>query len=421
VLTKRGDELRKGRVSIMRTKHQAVVAVAIMIVVLTAASTYLRADTGSCGGTSITLPFTDVSSSNIFFCSIAEAYLSALTNGVTSTTYNPSGNVPREQMAAFITRTMDQSLKRGSQRAALNQFWTTTPHFDLGIGVTQFFTGNQLRLVQSDGADLWVAGFVDNAVYRVRASDGRFLETWTGAISAFGVVAVGGRVFVTGRTNPNGNLYYFDSTVAAGGVATITSSLGSNPAGIAYDGNRIWTANSATGPGSGSVSIFPLTTLTPVTTSVGLSQPLGILYDGSSIWITDIGDSTLKELDPTGGVIRTVSVGGAPQFPAFDGTNIWVPNLLPDTVTVVRAAGSLAGTVLATLSGNGLSSPRSVAFDGERILVTNAGGNLSFWKASDLTQIGFFSAGPSPQDPFGACSDGLNFWITLGGSRLARF
>jgi hypothetical protein len=114
-------------------------------------------------------------------------------------------------------------------------------------------------------------------------------------------------------------------------------------------------------------------------------------------------------------------VGGAPQFPAFDGTNIWVPNLLPDTVTVVRAAGSLAGTVLATLSGNGLSSPRSVAFDGERILVTNAGGNLSLWKASDLTQIGFFSAGPSPQDPFGACSDGLNFWITLGGSRLARF
>jgi hypothetical protein len=189
----------------MRIKHRSVVAVAVMIAGLTAASTYLRADTGTCGGASITLPFTDLPSTNIFFCAIAEAYFSALTNGTTPTTYGPSANVLREQMAAFITRTLDQSLKRGSRRAALNQFWTPTLHFD-SVGMTNFPSGGALGQVQSDGTDLWVAGFGDNTVYRVRASDGRILETWTGATNAYGVLVARGYVFVTGLTGPGGSL-----------------------------------------------------------------------------------------------------------------------------------------------------------------------------------------------------------------------
>jgi hypothetical protein len=95
-----------------------------LMLIITIASGRLRADTGTCGSATITLPFTDVPSSNVFFCSIAEAYFSALTNGTTPTTYNPSDPVLRDQMAAFITCTMDQSLKRGSRRAALDQYWT---------------------------------------------------------------------------------------------------------------------------------------------------------------------------------------------------------------------------------------------------------------------------------------------------------
>ena len=78
--------------------------------------------------------------------------------------------------------------------------------------------------------------------------------------------------------------------------------------------------------------------------------------------------------------------------------------------------------MLATLSGNGLSFPESAAFDGERILVTNTNGHsVSLWKASDFTTIGTFSTGASTQ-PRGACSDGLNFWITPAqAGKLARF
>jgi hypothetical protein len=66
--------------------------------------------------------------------------------------------------------------------------------------------------------------------------------------------------------------------------------------------------------------------------------------------------------------------------------------------------------------------PTAAAFDGERILVTNnVGSKVSLWKASDFTPIGTFSTGAGAF-PQGACSDGLNFWITLGvTNKLARF
>jgi hypothetical protein len=78
--------------------------------------------------------------------------------------------------------------------------------------------------------------------------------------------------------------------------------------------------------------------------------------------------------------------------------------------------------LLATLIGNGLSSPFQAAFDGQRVLVTNDfWTNVSMWNASDLTPIGSFSTGVQT-DPFGACSDGINFWITLEhANQLARF
>ena len=97
---------------------------------------------------------------------------------------------------------------------------------------------------------------------------------------------------------------------------------------------------------------------------------------------------------------------------------LWVPNSTSNTVTVVRATGGLAGTVIATLSGNGLNSPYCAAFDGERILVTSLLGGVSLWKATDLTPIGMSSDFALVR---GVCSDGLNFWIATYNSELLRF
>jgi DNA-binding beta-propeller fold protein YncE len=382
---------------------------------LTVLSTRLQADTGSCGGVTTTLPFTDVQG-NPFFCLIAEAYFSGLTAGTSATTYSPSQNVTREQMAAFITRTMDQSLKRGSRRAALDQFWTTASSNSLALTMVE----DGPIGVKSDGADIWVANLISDTVSRVRASDGRVLETWSGATDAYSVLCAMGKVFVTGAAS-TGRLYQIDPTQPAGMVTTLSNDLGGYPRGIAFDGQRIWTANTS----DGSLSIITLNPTSVTNVATGFTSLRGILYDGANIWVTEyvsVGVGKLHKLDANGATLQSVDVGGDPRHMAFDGINLWVPNVGSGTVSVVRATGSLSGTVIATLSGNGLAGPIQAAFDGERVLVTNLSGNsVSLWKATDLAPLGSVSTG-SGTDPFGACSDGVNFWVTLYGTdRLARF
>src|SRR6478736_7448460 len=109
----------------MKEKIRSGAILSLTVLVLLLTSTRLPADTGTCGGATVTLPFTDVMG-NLFFCQIAEAYFSGLTNGTTPTTYSPSDSVPREQMAAFVTRTQDSALRRGSRKAALGQWATQT-------------------------------------------------------------------------------------------------------------------------------------------------------------------------------------------------------------------------------------------------------------------------------------------------------
>jgi hypothetical protein len=384
-----------------------------LIASLTSLSTRLQADTGSCGGVTITLPFNDVMASP-FFCQIAAAYYSGLTNGTTATTYNPTQTVTREQMAAFISRTMDQSLKRGSQRAVTKKWFTPQDANSLALTTV----GTSPQSVEFDGTDLWVSNLTSGTVMRIRPGDGKVLDTWTGATNALGIVCAMGKIFITGYTNP-GSLYMIDPTQPAGAVTTLASNLGILSAGIAFDGSRLWTANNF-----GSISIISLNPTTVTTISTGFSAPGSIIYDGSSIWVTD--DNLLK-LNPDGSIAQSIAVGGEAFFPVFDGTNIWVPSRASGSVSVVRvkdAVGNPLATpfVLATLTGNGLNSPYSAAFDGERILVTNMAGNsVSVWKAADLTPLGSYPTGAGTA-PRGACSDGLNFWIALTQTgKLARF
>jgi hypothetical protein len=393
-----------------------------LIASLTGLSTRLQADTGSCGGVTITLPFNDVMASP-FFCQIAAAYFSGLTNGTSATTFNPTDTVTREQIAAFTSRTMDQSLKRGSRKAVAKKWWT--PQTVGNLTLTDI--GGFPRHVEFDGTDLWAASSGSASVKRVRPVDGKVIDTWTGAVLASGIVCAMGKIFITGETAP-GALYMIDPTQPAGIVTTLSTALGDNPHGIAFDGSRIWTANPG---GVGSISIVTLNPTTVTTITTGFQAPLGIVYDGSNMWVTDVQRGTLLRLNADGSIAQTIPVGSGPQFPVFDGTNIWVPNINSSSLAVVRvkdATGNpLANAfVLATFSNSGLSGATTAAFDGERILVTAIfGTNVSMWKASDLTPLGSFPTGDDSR-AYGACSDGLNFWITIGletnsVGKLARF
>src|SRR5215210_3792378 len=157
-----------------RSKVIRVVVLISLMVSLTVLSSRLQADTGNCGGATTALPFTDVQG-NPFFCLIAEAYFSGLPAGTSATTYSPGANVTREQMAAFITRTMDQSLKRGSERAVVKKWWTPQDASSLTLTNIGMFP----RHVEFDGTDLWVANLSSSNVMRIRPGDGKLLETWT--------------------------------------------------------------------------------------------------------------------------------------------------------------------------------------------------------------------------------------------------
>jgi hypothetical protein len=354
-------------------------------------------------------PFTDVPAGICPY--VLEMYYLGITAGTSATTFSPNNPVTRGQAAVFVSKTFDQAVARSSRRAALGQWWTTTPQYANGLGVTNI-TG-LTQGVASDGADLWVAR--PDEVVRVRASDGTILQTWTGATSAESVLVAMGRVFVTGHTDP-GSLYMIDPTQPPGAVTTVASNLGSESLDLAFDGSRIWTSNNLGLTGSVSI-VTPGTTLPwTVTTVTGFQGLFGMIFDGANIWVGEVHSGDLLKLDANGAILQRVHVGTM-QFIGFDGTNIWVPN--PTFVSVVSAA---SGQILATLTGNGLTDGNAAAFDGERVLITNYNTNtLSLWKAADLTPLGFFSTGATSL-PNRVCSDGVNFWVTLQGTgQLARF
>jgi sugar lactone lactonase YvrE len=354
-------------------------------------------------------PFTDVA--NDSFCPfVLELLTLGITTGTTPTTYDPTADVTRIQMAAFLSRTVDRTIQRAAPRTILDQFWTTRSASILGLTTV----GSGPGLLDCDGADVWVANFDSASISRVRGSDGALLASWSGATKAVGVLAVLNKVFATGYLTP-GRLYRLDPTLTPGAVTTLASTLGGGPNGMAFDGVRIWTANSL----EGSVSSFSLLTSTVSTVTAGFSGLRGIVYDGANVWVTDYVAGTLLKLDAGGAVLQTVTVGLDPAHPAFDGTNLWVPNRGSNSVSVVRAS---SGALLATLTGNGLNIPDQGAFDGLRVLVTSEGGNsVSLFKAADFTPAGSFPTGAATS-PVGARSDGQSFWIALSAAgKLARF
>src|SRR5262245_35605232 len=246
--------------------------VSLLAATLAGAGTVLL---GTCG------PFTDVAA-DAFCPFVLEIFYLGITTGTTATTYDPTANVSRLQMAAFLSRTVDGVLKRGSRRAALGQFWTTQNSTVLGITTV----GDFPEQVQSDGKDLWVSNSGDGTVSRVRASDGKLLETWTGVSTGGSVLSAMGRIFVAGGGTP-GSLYRIDPSQSAGAVTTVTSNLGVDAYALAFDGSRIWTGDLGA-PGSVSI-VTPGATIpwTVTTVTAGFSAVAGILFDGGNVWAAD--------------------------------------------------------------------------------------------------------------------------------------
>src|SRR5262245_22106831 len=176
---------------------------------------------GACG------PFTDVPD-GVFCQFVLEIFTLGITTGTTPTTYDPTSNVSRLQMAAFLSRTVDGVVRRGSRRSALDQFWNAA---------TQVTTVGTAPIgVKSDGLDVWVANNGSGTVSRVRASDGKLVDTWTGSLGGRAVVCAGGKVNVVAASTPNGTLYHIDPLQPPGAASVVATNLGDLSRAIAFDG-----------------------------------------------------------------------------------------------------------------------------------------------------------------------------------------
>jgi hypothetical protein len=172
-----------------RTAQRALLApAALVLAILSGGASRLA---GVCG------VFTDTA--NDTFCPlIREIFYLGITTGTTPTTFDPAANVTRTQMAAFLSRGVDGILKRGSRRAALNRFWTLRNITSLGVTTL----GGYPAQVACDGTDVWVTNGTAGTVQRVRGSDGKLLDTWTGLSQPLGLLSAMSRVFVANVGSP---------------------------------------------------------------------------------------------------------------------------------------------------------------------------------------------------------------------------
>src|SRR5262245_32474174 len=144
-------------------------------------------------------PFVDVSPTICPY--VLEMYYLGITAGTSPTTYSPDATVTRGQAAVFVSKGVNQAIARSSRRAALGQWWNGSYFNWMDGQATTTLPESNLGPVVCDGSDVWVGGF--SGVYRVRASDGKLLDTWTPGPGS--MLAAMGRIFITGVSSVPGN------------------------------------------------------------------------------------------------------------------------------------------------------------------------------------------------------------------------
>ena len=209
---------------------------------------------------------------------------------------------------------------------------------------------------------------------------------------------------VTGLTN--GTKYYF--------VVTAVNSFGES----GYSNQANATPNAAITPPPAPTNLTASAGDTEIilnwnpanTYSVGIPS-FGIAIDASgNVWITNIVGNTVTKLSSAGSVIGTYGVGFTPGGIAIDASgNVWVANSGSNNVTELNPSGTAIGTY-----GVG-SYPAFIAIDQSgNVWVTNVLGNTVTKLSSAGSVIGTYGVGFTP---VGIAIDASgNVWVVNSGS-----
>jgi len=139
--------------------------------------------------------------------------------------------------------------------------------------------------------------------------------------------------------------------------------VGREPYGLAFDGQRVWVANSA----DDTVQAINLATgQAGPAISVG-HGPYALVFDGENIWVANNRDDTVQSFNPNTGVVSPpISVGDGPIELAFDGQQLWVTN---NSAGTVQAIDIQTRQIVATVEVN--NEPQDILFAWGLVWVTN--------------------------------------------------
>jgi hypothetical protein len=255
------------------------------------------------------------------------------------------------------------------------------------ISECSFDTGPAVVAAAASGQSIWVL----NGESLV-TSFSNVTGALTGAVIAPKQI-VGDPPLSPGAIATTGQLLWIDS---AGSVTEYSATTGAalrnipygvqSPFGsIAAAGARVWIASLEGGPGGGGALAevaSPSGRLIRTVSGPAVADPFALAVAGRQLWI--IGDRNdprpqLTEVDAaTGSVIRTISDArygfhGPFALAVSDGI-VWV--LSYDSVTLINAA---TGALMRVERGSsdGLATPQDIAAVGNRIWITNLGGQTS--------------------------------------------
>ncbi len=180
----------------------------------------------------------------------------------------------------------------------------------------------------------------------------------------------------------------------------ITTPVGRDPIGVAFDGKHMWVACNY----DNRLDKIDITTNAVVeTVSIG-SRPYGVAFDGAHIWICNFSSDTVSKVDiATNEVVETLTVGDGPIHLAFDGSHMWVSNYASNNVSKINvASSSIENFSVGT-------NPRGVVFDGTHIWVINTA-DKSVSKLNIATNATVATI-PVEASPYYIAFDGTHIWI----------
>lgn len=223
------------------------------------------------------------------------------------------------------------------------------------------------------GADaVWVTNGGDATVSKIDPETNAATTIPVGAGPA-GIVVAAGSVWVTNA---------LDASVSridpvTNGVADVIP-VGAGPTGIAFGERLLWVTNQ----GDGTVTRIDPSTHKPVGSPVRVGNgPTGVAVGAGAVWVANDTDGSLSRIDPQDLSVTTTRVapGGGTYGVAVRGKDVWVSNEYAGTLSRVDAASQ---RVTRTIPTHG--APLGLAFVGDRLWFTNAGGGAGLHRGGTL-------------------------------------